>query len=175
MHRLGIKTVAVFLKQTETRSIQSTTESYLIGESRVSESYLNIERIIETAKKQTPTPSIPATGYYQKTADSQNAVSRKHRVYRTFTRYHCKMGAKLKHEKQWRPQVSLSFPVFLNPSETYRQIVTRKSNRIPCHAESFSGRRRHRNATCSKRGSINKGVRGEQKARKDFSVTDRCI
>ncbi|MCY9122561.1 ATP-grasp domain-containing protein, partial [Bacillus inaquosorum] len=50
--RLGIKTAAVFSEaDRDALHTKAATESYLIGESRVSESYLNIERIIETAKK----------------------------------------------------------------------------------------------------------------------------
>ncbi len=50
--RLGIKTVAVYSEaDKEASHTKAATESYLIGESRVSESYLNIERIIDTAKK----------------------------------------------------------------------------------------------------------------------------
>ncbi|MEH7743042.1 acetyl-CoA carboxylase biotin carboxylase subunit [Bacillus subtilis] len=50
--RLGIKTVAVYSEaDKDALHTKAATEAYLIGESRVSESYLNIERIIKTAKK----------------------------------------------------------------------------------------------------------------------------
>lgn len=50
--RLGIKTVAVYSEaDKDAPHTKAATEAYLIGESRVSESYLNIERIIKTAKK----------------------------------------------------------------------------------------------------------------------------
>lgn len=50
--RLGIKTVAVYSEaDKDALHPKAATEAYLIGESRVSESYLNIERIIKTAKK----------------------------------------------------------------------------------------------------------------------------
>ncbi|KUP32742.1 acetyl-CoA carboxylase biotin carboxylase subunit [Bacillus halotolerans] len=50
--RLGIKTAAVYSEaDRDALHTKAATEAYYIGESRVSESYLNIERIIEAAKK----------------------------------------------------------------------------------------------------------------------------
>lgn len=107
--RLGIKTVAVYSEaDRDAPHTKAATEAYLIGESRVSESYLNIERIIETAKKQTPMPSTRDTGYYQKTADSLNAASKKTSCLSALHPISSqRWGAKLKHVKQWKRQVSL--------------------------------------------------------------------
>ncbi|PAC99085.1 acetyl-CoA carboxylase biotin carboxylase subunit [Bacillus paralicheniformis] len=50
--RLGIQTVAVYSEaDAESLHVKAADEAWLIGKPRVSESYLNIEKIIETAKK----------------------------------------------------------------------------------------------------------------------------
>lgn len=50
--RLGIQTTAVYSEaDAESLHVKAADEAWLIGKPRVSESYLNIEKIIETAKK----------------------------------------------------------------------------------------------------------------------------
>ncbi|GIN77390.1 acetyl-CoA carboxylase biotin carboxylase subunit [Bacillus paralicheniformis] len=50
--RLGIQTAAVYSEaDAESLHVKAADEAWLIGKPRVSESYLNIEKIIETAKK----------------------------------------------------------------------------------------------------------------------------
>lgn len=50
--RLGIQTAAVYSEaDAEALHVKAADEAWLIGKPRVSESYLNIEKIIETAKK----------------------------------------------------------------------------------------------------------------------------
>lgn len=50
--RLGIQTAAVYSEaDAESLPVKAADEAWLIGKPRVSESYLNIEKIIETAKK----------------------------------------------------------------------------------------------------------------------------
>lgn len=117
--RLGIKTVAVYSEaDKDAPHTKAATEAYLIGESRVSESYLNIERIIKTAKKQKPTRSTRDMDCYQKTAGSLNAASKKTSCLSDLPLISSqRWAAKLKREKQWRLQVSLWCRAFLNPSE----------------------------------------------------------
>lgn len=75
--RLGIPSVSVYSEaDRDALHVKAADEAYLIGQSRVNESYLHIDRIIEPLKPPEPTPSIPATGCCQKTAGSPNAAER---------------------------------------------------------------------------------------------------
>ncbi|MCG5103224.1 acetyl-CoA carboxylase biotin carboxylase subunit [Oceanobacillus alkalisoli] len=71
---LGIKTVGVYSKaDKDTLHVNLADEAYYIGESRVSESYLNIERIIEVAKQAGAEAIHPGYGLLSENAEFANA------------------------------------------------------------------------------------------------------
>ncbi|WP_077618288.1 acetyl-CoA carboxylase biotin carboxylase subunit [Bacillus sinesaloumensis] len=74
---LGIKTIGVYSEaDKETLHVTLADEAYYIGGSRVSESYLNIERIIEVAKKADADAIHPGYGLLSENADFAKACNR---------------------------------------------------------------------------------------------------
>ena len=68
--KLGIKTVAVYSEADEfAPHVKAADESYLIGGPRVNESYLNIEKIIEVAKKTNAEAIHPGYGLLSENAE----------------------------------------------------------------------------------------------------------
>jgi acetyl-CoA carboxylase biotin carboxylase subunit len=72
--RLRIKTVAVYSDpDLESRHVMSADEAYLIGSGPPSESYLNIEKIVKTAKKSGVEAVHPGYGFLSEDADFATA------------------------------------------------------------------------------------------------------
>ena len=64
---MGIKTVAVYSDADRTAlHVRYADEAYHIGPSPSSESYLDMQKIIDVAKKRTPMQYIPVMGSCQK-------------------------------------------------------------------------------------------------------------
>lgn len=75
--RLGIPSAAVYSEaDRDALHVKAADEAYPIGKSRVNESYLHIDRIIEAAKSAGADAIHPGYGCCQKTACSPNAAGR---------------------------------------------------------------------------------------------------
>ena len=73
---LGYQTVAVYSKaDANALHVQFADEAVCIGESKVSESYLNIENILNAAKL-TGADAIQVMVFYQKTRDLRRCANR---------------------------------------------------------------------------------------------------
>lgn len=76
--KLGIRTVAIYSEADENAlHVKMANEAYLVGGSRVQESYLNLEKIIEIAKKTMPKQSIRDMDYYLRIHLFQYVVKKK--------------------------------------------------------------------------------------------------
>jgi len=72
--RLGIKTVAIYSDpDLESKHVTSSDEAYRIGSGPPSESYLNIEKIVKTAKKSRVEAVHPGYGFLAENADFARA------------------------------------------------------------------------------------------------------
>src|SRR6266496_824209 len=72
--RLGVKTVAVYSEpDLESKHVTSSDEAFLIGSGPPSESYLNIEKIVRTAKESSVEAVHPGYGFLAENADFAGA------------------------------------------------------------------------------------------------------
>ena len=72
--RLGVKTVAVYSEfDLESKHVTSSDEAYLIGPGPPTESYLNIEKIVRTAKESSVEAVHPGYGFLAENADFAGA------------------------------------------------------------------------------------------------------
>lgn len=150
--RLGIKTVAVYSEaDKDAPHTKAATEAYLIGESRVSESYLNIERIIKTAKKAKADAIHPGYGLLSENSRFAERCKQENIVFiGPSPDIIAKMGSKIEARKAME---AAGVPVVPGVSESLGDIeaACRTASQIgyPVMLKaSFSGRRRHRNAAC---------------------------
>src|SRR6266699_2497587 len=72
--RLGIKTVAIYSDpDLESKHVTSSDEAYRIGSDPPAESYLNIEKIVEAAKKSRVEAVHPGYGFLAENVDFARA------------------------------------------------------------------------------------------------------
>ncbi len=80
--RLGLRTVAVYSTADEgALHMRVCDEAYLIGQSEPRESYLNIERLIETAKKANAQCIHPGYGFLSENADFAETCAKNNIVF----------------------------------------------------------------------------------------------
>ena len=73
---MGLRTVAVYSEaDRDALHVALADEAVLLGPARARDSYLNIERVIEAARKTAPRPSIPATAFCRKAPNSRRPAS----------------------------------------------------------------------------------------------------
>ena len=69
---MGLRTVAVYSEaDRDAMHVAMADEAVLLGPARARDSYLNIERVIEAARKPAPRPCIPATAFCLKMPSSR--------------------------------------------------------------------------------------------------------
>ena len=75
LKEMGIKSVAVYSEaDRETPHVREADEAYLLGPATPAESYLNIEKIIETAQKAGAEAIHPGYGFLAENADFARAL-----------------------------------------------------------------------------------------------------
>jgi len=80
--RLGLRTIAVYSTADEgALHMRSCDEAYLIGEAEPRQSYLNIERLIETAKKANAQCIHPGYGFLSENAEFAEACAKANIVF----------------------------------------------------------------------------------------------
>ena len=69
---MGLRTVAVYSEaDRDAMHVAMADEAVLLGPARARDSYLNIERVIEAARKAAPRPCIPATAFCPRMPNSR--------------------------------------------------------------------------------------------------------
>ena len=67
----GIESVAVYSEaDRDAQHVKRATEAYLLGPGPASESYLNVDKLLEVIERPAPRPSIPATASWPRTRRS---------------------------------------------------------------------------------------------------------
>lgn len=75
---MGIQSVAVYSEaDKEALFAKYADEAHFIGPAPATQSYLNMQKVIDAAKRAAPRPSTPATAFSRRTRNSRGPASRR--------------------------------------------------------------------------------------------------